>query len=583
MLSVQARQTYSMRTSDGVRLDADVYFPEGEGPFPVLLMRQPYGRAIASTIVYAHPQWYAAHGYIVVIQDVRGRGSSEGVFDLFAYEVSDGGETVAWAAELPGSDGQVGMYGFSYQGMTQLYAAEARLAALKTIAPAMTGYHLYEDWATENGALYFQLGLMWALQLAAETARIRGDVVSFDQLLQAAHQLPVRDPIPVCPKVLSGVSSFFHDWVKRPPTDGYWQRLIPQLSEVDLPMLHIGGWFDPYLRGDLRLYREMAARSQYCHHFWVGPWGHIPWARKVGAVDFGPAAASPVDRLQIRWFDAILKGKDKRGLMAERPVCLFEMGRNQWRQFADWPDEVSTGPSREPKSREPKSREPKSRELTYYLHSEGLSHIRADSGVLALAASSQLAYDTLVHDPWNPAPALGGHSAVPAGSFERTAIDMRGDVLTYTSLPLESELRIAGVPRVRCAIATESVSYDLCAVLSRVTQQGEAYNLTQGYRRVDAAIANPPKYNQLTPNLVPKGSEPVDLPLHPTCFSLFPGECLRLSLSAACFPAYAINAGTGLPLAQSRLIDAQIITLVFEIGAESGSVLHLPIGSDQMP
>ncbi len=596
MLSVQARQTYSMRTSDGVRLDADVYFPDGEGPFPVLLMRQPYGRAIASTIVYAHPRWYAAHGYIVVIQDVRGRGSSEGDFDLFAYEVSDGKESVNWAAELPGSDGQVGMYGFSYQGMTQLYAAEAGPSALKTIAPAMTGYHLYEDWATENGALCFQLGLTWALQLAAETARRQGNVSSFDQLLQAAHQLPVRDPIPVCPKILSRISSFFHDWATRPPTDEYWQRLTPHLGEVDLPMLHIGGWFDPYLRGDLRLYREMAARSQHLHHFWVGPWAHIPWARRVGEVDFGPAAVSPIDRLQVRWFDAILKSKGKHELTADRPVYLFEMGRNQWRQLVAWPDEVSMKPSREPNSREPNSREPNSREsdsrepdsgepdsrelnsreLTYYLHSEGISHIRADSGVLALVVSSQPAYDTLVHDPWNPAPALGGHSAIPAGPFERTAIDMRGDVLTYTSLSLESELRVAGVPRVECAIATASASYDLCAVLSRIDQKGKVYNLSQGYRRVATAIASSHKHHRLTSTK----SKLTALPLHPTCFSLFPGECLRLSLSAACFPAYAINGGTGRLLAQSRLIDAQIITLVVEVGAKSGSVLQLPICAD---
>ncbi|NEO67044.1 MAG: CocE/NonD family hydrolase, partial [Moorea sp. SIO4G2] len=108
-----------MVTRDGVRLDADIYRPDSAGEFPILLMRQPYGRAIASTVVYAHPTWYAAQGYIVVIQDVRGRGTSEGKFDLFAHEVEDGFDSVNWAASLPGSTGDVGMYGFSYQGMTQ--------------------------------------------------------------------------------------------------------------------------------------------------------------------------------------------------------------------------------------------------------------------------------------------------------------------------------------------------------------------------------------------------------------------------------------------------------------------------------
>ena len=122
-----AFSTVSMSTRDGVRLDADVYRLAGEGPFPVLLMRQPYGRKIASTVVYAHPRWYAAHGYIVAIQDVRGAGTSEGTFKLFEHERADGADAVAWAAALEGGNGRVGMYGFSYQAATQLLALAGAL------------------------------------------------------------------------------------------------------------------------------------------------------------------------------------------------------------------------------------------------------------------------------------------------------------------------------------------------------------------------------------------------------------------------------------------------------------------------
>ncbi|MEL6160375.1 MAG: CocE/NonD family hydrolase [Cyanobacteria bacterium J06623_5] len=544
MLSIQAKQTLSMQTRDGVRLDADVYTPGSNGPFPVLLMRQPYGREIASTIVYAHPLWYAKQGYIVVIQDVRGRGTSEGQFDLFAHEVSDGEDTVQWAAQLPGSDGQVAMYGFSYQGMTQLQAAQAQPPALKTIAPAMTGYQLYEDWATENGAFCFQLGLAWAIQLAAETARRAGDNVTFSQLMKASRDLPVLAPEPAAPDVLEGVASFFHDWVSRPSDDPYWQQLTPQLDRVELPMLHIGGWFDPYLRGDLRLYREKISCAQTLHHFWVGPWRHIPWGNKVGAVDFGAAAISPIDQVQVRWFDAILKGKEKTDLMAESPIKLFEMGKNQWYQLTCWPDIAS----------------PNARVATYFLQSAGTSHIRTDSGRLSRAKASQQIADVMVHDPWNPAPALGGHSAIPAGSFDRTEIDQRGDVLTYTTEPLTQRLRVAGIAELTCAIAASTPSYDLCAILSRV-KAGKAFNLTQGYRRVDAA--------EMTEQVVL-------LPLHPTCFSLEPGESLRLSLSAACFPAYPVNPGTGTPLREIQQVQARIITLRFAIGGASGAALRLP-------
>lgn len=528
-----------MRTRDGVRLDADVYRPDAAGPFPVLLMRQPYGREIASTVVYAHPTWYAAQGYIVVIQDVRGRGTSAGKFELFANEVADGEDTVNWAAQLPGSDGQVGMYGFSYQGMTQLYAAQAQPAALKAIAPAMVGYHPYADWAYENGALCFQIGLSWAIQLAAETARLAGDEARYQQLYAAARQLPLNDPVPARPEVLAAIApeSFFHDWLDHPTEDDYWQSLTPQLDSVDLPMLHIGGWFDPYLRGNLRLYREMASRSPQPQQLWVGPWGHIPWGRKVGAVDFGSKAISPMDQVQIRWFEHFLKGK-LTDLLDQPPVCWFEMGSNHWRRFDAWP--------------QPETQR-------YFLHSSGLASIRTDDGKLSQAPLSD-GDDVLIHDPWRPGPARGGHAAIPAGSFERTEIDSRSDVLTYTTGPLKASLEVAGEPAVELICQTDAASYDLCAVLSVVHPDGTVYNLTQGYRRCDRDAI-----------------QPISLTLQPTCFRLNLGQALRLSLSAACFPAYPVNPGTGNPAKSARLIEAQIITLTIQHGQSAGSKVLLPV------
>jgi uncharacterized protein len=566
MFSVSARQTYSMLTRDGVRLDADVYRPvykpdssrtdsdgeglDAQGPFPVLLMRQPYGRAIASTLVYAHPSWYAAHGYIVVVQDVRGRGTSQGTFALFANERADGEDTLKWASQLPGSDGQIGMYGFSYQGMTQLYAAQTQVAALKTIAPAMTGYHPYEDWAYENGALCFQLGLTWALQLAAETARREGSALTHHELVTAACRLPLWDRVPARPDVLQGIASFFHDWVANPDFNAYWQNLTPDMTQVDMPMLHIGGWFDPYLRGDWRLYQEMAVRRcaegvSHPQHLCIGPWGHIPWGRKVGEVDFGAAAVSVIDPLQIQWFDHILKGKALPN--GTKPVSLFEMGRNQWRQFEAWPESSCK---------------------IYFLQSTGLANIREDSGLLAPEAVAHVSCDYVVHDPWNPAPALGGHSAIPAGVFERTAVDARGDVLTYTTAPLTAEMRVVGVVEVGVAIASSSISYDLCAVLSRVFE-GKVYNLTQGYRRIDMTNAE-------VTNAEVTNAE-VTLALQPTCFSLAVGESLRLSLSAACFPAYPVNPGTGAGPEQTTLIEAKIITLAIALGGPQGAQLKIPV------
>ncbi|MEH1972404.1 MAG: CocE/NonD family hydrolase [Nostoc sp.] len=537
MLKVLPKQTASMHTRDRVRLDADIYRPDADGEFPVLLMRQPYGRAIASTVVYAHPTWYAAHGYIVVIQDVRGRGTSEGEFQLFTHEITDGEDAVNWAANLPSSNGKVGMYGFSYQGMTQLYAAVNQPSALTTICPAMIGYDLYTDWAYEGGAFCLQTNLAWAIQLATESARLRGDKTAYQALFAASRNLPLTNP-----EILQQLApdSFYHEWLAHSQPDAYWEKLSPKqhLQSVDLPMFHIGGWFDTYLRGTLHLYQDMAARSTTPQHLLVGPWAHLPWGRKVGEIDFGIKAASPVDRMQVRWFDQFLKGENT-GLLDESPVCLFEMGSNLWRTFSNLPTPT---------------------DKSYFLSTSGLASIREDSGTLTTQSSELSTHDYLVHDPWRPVPALGGHAAIPAGVFERSHIDCRCDILTYTSEPLVENLHLAGDVVAKISCTADQPSYDLCAVLSEVYPDGCVYNLTQGYVHCRDGASN----------------ISTTIQLQPTCVRIAKGNALRLSLSAACFPAYAMNSGTGAVISSDNLRDAQIITLTVNCGGEGNSQILLP-------
>jgi uncharacterized protein len=541
------KQTLSMETRDGVRLDADLYYPPEAGEFPVLLMRQPYGRAIASTVVYAHPTWYAAQGYIVVVQDVRGRGSSEGEFDLFAHEINDGFDTVNWAANLPHSTGQVGMYGFSYQGMTQLYAAAAQPAALKTLCPSMIGYDLYQDWAYEGGAFCYQLNLAWAIQLAAETARRQGDTAAYQALYAASRNPPLQDP--VCPQSALlqqyAPDSFYHAWLAHPEPDDYWEKLSPRshLTSVDLPMLHIGGWFDTYLRGTLRFYQEMATRRSP-QALWVAPWAHLPWGRRVGAIDYGRAANSQIDRLQIRWFDHFLKGKDT-GLLDAPLVNLFEMGSNQWRSFKEFP----TGQTK-----------------SYCLVTTGLAGMDEQAGKLSETLEFEsLQPDVWVHDPWRPVPTIAGHGGFPAGSGDRAATDCRTDVLTYQTAPLDTDLHLAGTLSVSLYCTADTPSFDICAVLSEVKRSESTqsvYNFSQGYRRINSPQC------------------PVQIELQPTCICISKGNAIRLSISAACFPAYAVNSGTGAAAGESRLIDARVITLKVSSSKDEASTIVLPIVSN---
>jgi hypothetical protein len=532
-------ETLSLLTRDGVRLDADVYRPESDEKLPILLMRQPYGRKIASTVVYAHPHWYASQGYIVVIQDVRGRGTSEGDFCLFAHEVEDGEDTLAWLANLPGSTGEVGMYGFSYQGMTQLYASVSLAPNLKALCPAMIAWDLYRDWATENGAFCLQMNLGWAVQLAAASAQRQGDIFAFQELYQRSRQLSFTDICPANPAWFRRLApdSFYHDWLRYPADHDYWRNLSPQFlcESVDLPMLHIGGWFDPHLRGNLAGFQAMSQRSSL-QKLVIGPWGHLPWGRKGGGMDYGPQAVSKIDELQIAWFNAILKGQDN-GLLAKPSVQVFELGSNRWLARADF--STSTGEN-------------------WYLNSTGLASVQETAGQFGPEQPLQFNVDRLVHDPWRPVPSLAGHASVPWGQGERSVLDGRADVLTYTSAPLNEPVSLLGIPEVFLEVTSDTPSFDLSVVLAEVRPDGSVYNLSQGYGR----FASDPQ---------PR----VHFPLQALAACIPSGHCLRLSISGASFPAYDVNPGTGQSSTEAGLIDQQVITLTLALG---NSYCRLPIG-----
>jgi putative CocE/NonD family hydrolase len=258
-------------------------------------------------------------------------------------------------------------------------------------------------------------------------------------------------------------------------------------------------------------------------------------------VDFGLEAVNPIDRLQVRWFDQFLKGIDT-GLLDEPPVCLFEMGSNRWRNFDSWPIE---------------------NHKSYFFSSTGLASIREGEGTLQPHQPESCPSDVLVHDPWRPVPALGGHAAMPSGAFERSHLDCRSDVLTYTTEPLAADLHLAGDVAVEIWCTADQPSHDLCAVLSEVHPDGKVYNFSQGYLHVETRQTN----------------TALRVSLQATCARIAKGNALRLSLSAACFPAYPMNPGTGSPMGATRLMDAQIVTLTVNCGGDRLSQVLLPIVS----
>src|SRR5882757_2299304 len=296
---VRLERAVPCTVSDGVVLISDHYYPAAPGPHPTLLMRQPYGRDIASTVVYAHPVWFAAHGYNVVIQDVRGRGDSEGDFYPFRNEGADGADTIAWLRARPESNGRVGMYGFSYQGMTQLLAAAEQPEGLQCVAPGMTACDLYHGWFYRQGALRLAASLGWGIQMLKADARKKHLREASDKLEQAWANLAAQTgalPFRAHPALHGeGLPQYALDWFDHNQPGEYWTSLdvSRRFDKIRIPALHISGWYDTYLKGSIDgfLMLCLSAGSDFArdHQYLIaGPWVHIPWGDRIGTSNFGP-------------------------------------------------------------------------------------------------------------------------------------------------------------------------------------------------------------------------------------------------------------------------------------------------------
>ena len=513
--------------SDGTALVSDHYYPAGDGPWPTLLMRQPYGRDIASTVVYAHPVWFAREGYHVVIQDVRGRGTSEGDFYPFRYERRDGAETIAWLRRHAACNGRIGMYGFSYQGMTQLLAAAEQPEGLACIAPHMTAVDLYRGWFYHHGALRLSSSLGWGIQMLREDARRRGLRDASDRLEQAWANIRAQSvsvPYTAHPAIADpALPSYVRDWFSHRETGAYWaeQDISTRLSQIQTPALHISGWFDTYLEGSIAGYLALrsGAGSQFARenqYLIAGPWIHIPWGDRVGDANLGEAANLDTDTILLRWFNHWLKGS--REFQFEPRIRYFTLGPNDWRTAAEWPQQA---------------------EYPLYLRSEGNANSRKGNGHLArIAPDSEEPRDVFVYDPEVPVWAPGGPQAL-SGPVDQAVLEMSNNLLIYASEPVTRPTEIFGQPRIALYAATSAPHADFTAKIVRVTASGRAVLLSIGIARSswlfrDVAYAAGEIYLW-------------EFTLEPIAFVLEPGERLRLEIASSAFPLYDRNSSTDTP------------------------------------
>ena len=538
---IQNRVPAKMR--DGVTLIADVYRPQADGKFPVLLQRTPYNRAGGA----ASAAGMAAEGYVVIIQDTRGRFDSQGEFYPFRYESQDGYDTVEWAAALPYSSGQVGMFGGSYVGATQMLAAISRPPHLAAIFPYITASEYYDGWTYQSGALMQWFASSWSSGLAIDTARRKAasDPKGWvSQLPVESYRMLEQPPVPT-------LAQYFRDWVLHERDDDYWRpwKISEHYSGMRVKALHAGGWHDIFLKGSIANFIGMRRDSPAAadQHLLVGPWAHAETSPegRIGDVTFGKQAVLDMTATTLRWFDYALKGA-RNEYAAGAPVRIFVMGDNVWRDEKEFP------PAR-------------TRYTSYYLR----------RGALSTEAPGEEAPESYEYDPASPVPTIGGrlccgNNQLPPGPADQRPNETRPDVLVFSTPPLEKEVEVTGFIRVKLYAASSAADTDFTALLTDVEPSGYSRFLTDGIVRG--------RYRNATTRVEP--IEPgkiyeyeIDLWATSTVFKA--GHRIRLAISSSNFPRFNRNLNTGEPnLGSTRMVKARQ-SIFHDAGRRSALVLPL--------
>ncbi len=530
---------------DGTTLAANIFKPAGEGPFPTILMRTPYGKGGKNR---GQAKSYADRGYAMVIQDCRGRGDSGGLWDPFRYDADDGFITQQWVGEQSWCNGKVGTAGGSYVGWTQWASAPKGSKYLKAMVPVVPFCNAY-DIAYDGGAFQLALMMNWG-------AAVGGAPLPQDDSAGAIRFLPLNR----FDDQLKKEVFYLEDWIKHPIDDGYWgQRGIGReaFDDVTVPVLNIGGWYDIFSKATLEMTNGVrkessnlaVRRNQFAV---IGPWSHGVGPRKVGELDFGPDAAMNISDLQLKWFDYWLRDMDS-GVQDWPAYQIFVMGENKWRGESQWPLA-------------------RTQYTPFYLHSVGDAGKDSGSGILQTSQPTKQNSDTFVYDPNDPVPTTGGNnlSGAPAGPRDQTSVEQRDDVLVYTTPPLAEAVEVTGPVKMILYSASSAKDTDFTAKLVDVHSNGKAYNLCDGIIR--ARWRN----SRSAPDLIEPGkSYRYEIDLWVTSNLFKSGHRIRVEISSSNFPRFNRNLNTGRALGSSS--EMILATQTIYHGAERASHILLPV------
>jgi putative CocE/NonD family hydrolase len=530
---------------DGTVLRANIYRPTDEGRFPVLLARTPYGKDFYNN-PHPHPVRAARRGYVVVIQDTRGRATSDGEWCPFEHEAEDGFDTVTWAANLPYADGQVGMFGLSYFGFTQWAAATLQPPALRALVPLITWADPLNGWLYRGGALELGLQGWWNMLLGFDivTRRHRDEaeaatqavvkcVQEYDALGKAGyHSLPLAEFAPLRRHDL-GVT-FLEDIGKALERHHFASRtLLDKHAAVQAPSLNVGGWYDIFLADTITNFTAMRDLGRPAKLL-IGPWDHGLKSNPIGEICFGSGAEvgwidlqMDLGSLALRWFDHWLKKIDT-GMLDEPPVKLFVMGTNVWRDEESWP----LG---------------RTRFIPYYLHGRGQ---------LTPDAPGVEPPDTYIYDPADPVPTHGGAILMtpdyPAGPRDQRSIEARADVLVYRTPPLEQDVEITGPITMHLWAVSSAPDTDFVARLTDIYPDGRSLNLADGIVR-----ARHRGFAQGSAASLIEAGRPYEyvIDLWATSNVFRAGHRIGLQITSSNFPRWDRNPNTGHPFGADTVLQ----------------------------
>ena len=519
---VDMRLNVKVPMRDGVELSADLYLPRASGTFPTVLMRTPYSNNMDVTIERARV--LANDGYACVIQDIRGRWDSDGDYYPFHPDVDDGFDTQEWVGQQEWSNGKIGMAGSSYLGLVQWLSAPLRSQYLTCLAPRVICGDFYNGLVYPGGALQLNVVMTWGMRTNGRT----GQSIDYHDWTNAFRALPVGDADLSAGRALG----FFKDWIEHPAYDDYWNAIDVEdkWNEIDVPAFSMGGWFDLYsadaftnFNGIRKNGRTPEARQS---RLIVGPWPHaLSTSSKTGDVDFGAGSLADLDGEETRWFDYWLKGIDN-GIVDEPPLRLFIMGINEWRDEHEWPL-ARTDWQR------------------WHLHSDGDANSVRGGGRLSIDTPTDEPEDRFVYDPEFPVQTVGGNNCcspdiVPWGPYDQRAVEMRSDVLVYTSDPFEEDMEVTGPIKVVLYAATDGPDTDWTAKLVDVFPTGYAMNLCDGIFRARYRESRS-ESRLLEPNRVYEYE--IDVAVTGNVFQK--GHSVRIEISSSNFPRFDRNLNTG--------------------------------------